>query len=82
VAIISGSATDIDLFKEVKRLGIDMLITGEPKYEAYYLAQEIGLNIFYGGHYTTETFGIKALGEVLQKKMKIKTVFFDVQCNL
>ena len=82
VGVVSGSATDIDLFKEVKRLGIDMLITGEPKYEAYYLAQEIGLNIFYGGHYMTETFGVKALGKVLQKKMKIKKVFFDIQCNL
>jgi len=82
VGVVSGSATDIDLFKEVKRLGIDMLITGEPKYEAYYLAQEIGLNIFYGGHYMTETFGVKALGEVLQQKFKIKTVFFDVQCTL
>ncbi len=82
VGIVSGSATDIDLFKEVKRLGIDMLITGEPKYEAYYLAQEIGLNIFYGGHYMTETFGVRALGKILQKNMNIKTVFFDVQCSL
>jgi len=82
VGVVSGSATDIDLFKEVKNLGIDILISGEPKYEAYYLAQEIGLNIFYGGHYMTETFGVKALGKVLQKKMGINTVFFDIKCTL
>lgn len=82
VGVVSGSATDIDLFKEVKNLGIDVLISGEPKYEAYYLAQEIGLNIFYGGHYMTETFGVKALGKVLHKKTGINTVFFDVKCTL
>jgi dinuclear metal center YbgI/SA1388 family protein len=82
VGVVSGSATDIDLFKEVKNLGIDILISGEPKYEAYYLAQEIGLNIFYGGHYMTETFGVKALGKVLKKKMDINTIFFDIKCTL
>jgi len=82
VGVVSGSATDIDLFKEVKNLGIDILISGEPKYEAYYLAQEIGLNIFYGGHYMTETFGVRALGKVLQKKMDINTIFFDIKCTL
>jgi len=82
VGVVSGSATDIDLFKEVMNLGLDILISGEPKYEAYYLAQEIGLNIFYGGHYRTETFGVKALGKVLQKKMDINTVFFDIKCML
>ncbi len=82
VGVVSGSATDIELFKEVKNLGLDILISGEPKYEAYYLAQEIGLNIFYGGHYMTETFGVKALGKVLQEKMDINTVFFDIKCTL
>jgi len=82
VGVVSGSATDIDLFKEVKNLELDILISGEPKYEAYYLAQEIGLNIFYGGHYRTETFGVKALGKILQKKMDINTVFLDIKCML
>jgi len=82
VGIVSGSATDSDLFMEVKRLGIDVLITGEPKYEAFHLAREIGLNIFYGGHYQTETFGVRALGTVLQEKMNLKTVFFDISCSL
>lgn len=82
VGVVSGSATDINLFKEIRNLGIDVLITGEPKYEAHYLAQELGLNIFYGGHYMTETFGIKALGEILQEKTELQTVFFDIFCTL
>ena len=62
IGIVSGSATEPALFRELKDEGIDLFVTGEPKHGAYYLAQELELNIFYGGHYVTETFGMKALG--------------------
>ncbi len=80
VAVVAGSATDIELFRELKRDGIDFFITGEPKYAAYHMAKEFGLNIFYGGHYQTETFGIKALGEHLQRLFAIPVVFMDTPC--
>ncbi len=68
------------LFKEIKVQGIDLYVTGEPKHGAYYLAQELGLNVFYGGHYLTETFGMKALGEHLGKGLNISTEFIDAPC--
>ena len=80
VAIVAGSATDPGLFKELKLEGIDLFITGEPKHGAYHLAQEFGLNIFYGSHYQTETFGMKALGEHLNKLFAIPAVFIDAPC--
>ena len=80
VAIVAGSATDPELFKEMKRNGIDLFITGEAKHGAYHLAKEFGLNIFYGGHYQTETFGMKALGEHLHKLFAIPVVFIDAPC--
>lgn len=80
VAIVAGSATDPELFKELKLAGIDFFITGEPKHGAYHLAQEFGLNIFYGSHYQTETFGMKALGEHLFKLFAIPAVFIDAPC--
>ena len=80
VAIVAGSATDPELFRELKIAGIDLFITGEPKHGAYHLAQEFGLNIFYGGHYQTETFGMKALGEHLYKLFTIPVVFIDAPC--
>ncbi len=67
IGVVSGSTTDPQLFRELKVQEIRSFITGEPKHGAYYLAQEWGLNIFYGGHYLTETFGMKALGEHLEK---------------
>jgi len=79
-AIVAGSATDTALFRELKREGIDLFITGEPKHGAFHLAREFGLNIFYGGHYQTETFGMKALGEHLHKRFSIPVSFVDAPC--
>jgi len=81
VAIVAGSATDPELFRELRRNDIDLFITGEPKHGAYHLAQEYGLNIFYGGHYQSETFGIKALGDHLHKQFAIPTVFISEPCD-
>lgn len=80
IAVVAGSATDPELFGELKRAGIDLFITGEPRHGAYHLAQEFGLNIFYGGHYQTETFGLQALGEHLFKLFAIPVVFIDAPC--
>jgi len=82
IAIVSGSATFPELLWELKRQAIDLYITGEPKHGAYHLARELGLNIFYGGHYRTETFGMRALGEHLEEKMGIPWEFIDAPCML
>jgi len=80
LGIVSGSASDPVLLEEASHGGIDLLITGEPKQAAYYLAQEYGLNIFYGGHYRTETFGVKALGEHLAVRFGLPTEFIETAC--
>ena len=41
--------------------GVDTFITGEGPHWTFAMAEELGLNVFYGGHYATETFGVKAL---------------------
>ncbi len=80
IGIISGSASEAPIFDAASRNGIDLLITGEPKLEAYYLAQEYGLNVFYGGHYRTETFGVKALGDHLSSRFGLPTEFVETAC--
>ncbi len=57
--------------------GVDTFITGEGPHWTYALAEEMGLNVFYGGHYATETFGVKALAAQLSKKFKVPWVFLD-----
>ncbi|MDX1777814.1 MAG: Nif3-like dinuclear metal center hexameric protein [Thermodesulfobacteriota bacterium] len=80
IGIVSGSATEPHLFRELKLQGIDLFISGEPKHGAYYLAQEMGLNIFYGGHYLTETYGMKALRDHLESALNIPAEFIDAPC--
>jgi dinuclear metal center YbgI/SA1388 family protein len=57
--------------------GVDTFITGEGPHWTYALAEELGLNVFYGGHYATEVFGVKALAAELSKKFKLPWEFLD-----
>jgi dinuclear metal center YbgI/SA1388 family protein len=57
--------------------GVDTFITGEGPHWTFALAEELGLNVFYGGHYATETFGVKALAAALSKKFKLPWEFLD-----
>ena len=57
--------------------GVDTFITGEGPHWTYALAEEMGLNVFYGGHYATETFGVKALAAELSRKFRLPWEFLD-----
>ena len=35
------------------------------------------MNVFYGGHYATETFGVQALAAELQRKFGVPWEFLD-----
>jgi dinuclear metal center YbgI/SA1388 family protein len=57
--------------------GVDTFITGEGPHWTYALAEELGVNVFYGGHYATETFGVKALAADLSRRFKVPWSFLD-----
>jgi dinuclear metal center YbgI/SA1388 family protein len=57
--------------------GVDTFITGEGPHWSYTLAEEHGLNLFYGGHYATETFGVKALAAHLSERFGLPWEFID-----
>ena len=50
------------------RAGVDTYITGEAPHWAAVAAEELGINLFLGGHYATETFGVKALAAKLSRQ--------------
>lgn len=75
IGIITGGAGS-----EVPRVaaeGIDTFITGEGPHWSYPLAEELGVNLLYGGHYATETFGVKALARALSETFSIPWSFID-----
>jgi dinuclear metal center YbgI/SA1388 family protein len=57
--------------------GVDTFITGEGPHWTYALAEELGVNVFYGGHYATETFGVKALAAHLSRKFNLEWSFLN-----
>ncbi|MDB6140655.1 MAG: Nif3-like dinuclear metal center hexameric protein [Verrucomicrobiaceae bacterium] len=57
--------------------GIDTFITGEGPHWSYTLAEELGVNLIYAGHYATETFGVKALAKHLSEKFGLPWEFVD-----
>jgi dinuclear metal center YbgI/SA1388 family protein len=57
--------------------GVDTFVTGEGPHWTYALAEELGLNVLYGGHYATETFGVKALAAHLSKRFNVPWSFLD-----
>jgi dinuclear metal center YbgI/SA1388 family protein len=57
--------------------GVDTFITGEGPHWSYPLAEELGVNILYAGHYATETFGVKALADRLARDFALEQIFID-----
>jgi dinuclear metal center YbgI/SA1388 family protein len=62
--------------------GVDTFITGEGPHWTYALAEELKVNVFYGGHYATETFGVKALAADLCRKFRLPWSFLDYPTGL
>jgi putative NIF3 family GTP cyclohydrolase 1 type 2 len=75
IGIVTGGAGGE--LKQAASEGVDTFITGEGPHWTYALAEELGLNVFYGGHYATETFGVQALAAELSKKFKLPWEFLD-----
>ena len=62
--------------------GVDTFVTGEGPHWTYAMAEELGLNLLYGGHYATETFGVKALAAHLSKRFRVPWCFIDYPTGL
>jgi dinuclear metal center YbgI/SA1388 family protein len=76
VAVITGGGAK--LINEAAAQGYDAYITGEPAEPTMHLARELGIHFLAGGHYATETFGIKALAERLADEFSVEWEFLDV----
>lgn len=76
VAIVSGGAGF--MVGQAADAGVDVYLTGEMSHLVYHQAQELGLNVVFGGHYATETAGLKALAEHLSDRFGLETEFLDL----
>lgn len=82
VGIISGAAGKLTYLQQAKDAGVDLFITGEVGHVGWQIARDLKLNLLCLGHYWTETFGVKALGDYLQKKFSLPTKFISANTYL
>lgn len=75
VGIVTGAGGS--LIPQAAAAGLDTYITGEGQHWTFFDAEELGINVFYAGHYATETVGVKALAEHLSKKFDLPWAFLD-----
>ena len=76
VGIVTGGGSFA--IHEAARMGLDALVTGEPSEPVMAEAREYGIHFLAGGHYATETSGIKALGEIISQRFGVAHRFIDV----
>jgi dinuclear metal center YbgI/SA1388 family protein len=76
IAIVSGAGADH--LGEAAAAGAEAFITGEPAERSMAQARELGLHFIAAGHYATETFGVRRLGELLAERFGLRQVFLDV----
>jgi dinuclear metal center YbgI/SA1388 family protein len=76
VGIVSGSATE-DLDAAIA-LGLDAFITGEAAEHVMADAREAGIHFIAGGHYATEVFGVRRLGELVAERFGVEHRFIDI----
>lgn len=80
VGLITGGAGS-EIYA-VASEGIDTFITGEAPHWAAVAADELGINLLLGGHYATETFGVKALAAHLSDRFNLPWEFIDCPTGL
>ncbi|MFO7892020.1 MAG: Nif3-like dinuclear metal center hexameric protein [bacterium] len=80
VGYVSGGG--VDLLEQAIDQGLDLFITGEPKHSFYWTAKEAGISVIFAGHYATETLGVKAVSELLEKEFDLECFFIDLPTGL
>ncbi len=76
LGVISGGGDFA--FAEAIALGLDAFVTGEPSEPAMADAQEAGVHFVAGGHYATETLGVRRLGDLLADRFGIEHEFLSI----
>ena len=76
IGIVSGAGAS--MIDEAVPLGLDALLTGEPAEHTMADAREGGIHFIAAGHYATETFGIRRLGELVADRFAIDHEFIEV----
>lgn len=80
VGVVTGGGASF--VHEAARLGLDALVTGEGAHHTHIDAMELGIHVLFGGHYATETFGVRALAKHVSERFGLEWSFIDQPTGL
>lgn len=80
--ICTGAGASSETLREAAERGIDTLIVGEGPQHTAVEAPELGIAVLYGGHYATETFGVRALGAEVERAFGLPWSFIAAPTGL
>jgi dinuclear metal center YbgI/SA1388 family protein len=76
VGVVSGGGASA--FAEAVERGLDAFLTGEPSEPAMADASEAGVHFLAAGHYASETFGVRRLGELVAERFGVEHHFLSI----
>jgi len=82
IGVVSGSGWSSITDHAVDEGKLDAILTGEILHQVYDSCKNQGIHMFSAGHYATETFGVKALGEMISQKFGLRHKFLDCPTGL
>ena len=80
VGVVTGGGASF--VEEAVALGLNALVTGEGTHHTHFDAMELGIHVLFGGHYATETFGVRALAQHLAERFDLQWEFVDQPTGL
>lgn len=80
VGVVTGGGASF--VEAASALALDALVTGEGSHHNHFDAMELGVHVLLGGHYATETFGVRALAQHLAERFDLEWEFVDQPTGL
>ncbi len=76
VGVVSGGASNY--YEKFEGTGIDTFLCGDLRENVVREVEELGINLINAGHYNTEKFGVRNLGQKVAGEFNIDVEFIDV----
>jgi dinuclear metal center YbgI/SA1388 family protein len=76
IGIVSGAGASY--LGDAVREGHDAFLTGEPAERVMSQAAEDAIHFVAAGHYATETFGVRRIGDLLAERFGVRHLFVDI----
>ncbi len=75
VGVLTGGGGSF--VREAAESELHAFVTGEGAHHTFFDAEEFRVHVLFAGHYATETFGVRALGEHLAERFGLDSAFVD-----